>query len=211
MRDDARPLVVTKPVSKICGFMVVRKPKFASNEREKYNLTANGRSYHGVDRLLWEDLDDAYYDGRLPASLRHTRNEIEDDARDLSGLKLLKDYRKAKEVLSFCGGTSEIIAMWSPELEKIKGAYVSNIKFEYLGIDCVGFGEWSVLLYGAYQHPDRFPETVSQLNQWGLLTSDDQCALAFERYLELSRIEVVEPLQDDARATHIRVYRPLKE
>jgi hypothetical protein len=193
-------------VERICGFIVVRKPEYASTELVKPNMKIGENAYYGVDRFRWEDLDLAYYDRRLPPELLPIWQELKHDTVDFSGLKLTKDFQKAKQVLEFSEERSEIIAIWSPELEGIKGAIHCELKLSYLGIDCFSMGEWSVLLGGVYVEPEYFTETALQLNEHGVLNSDAECNAAFVRYLELASSGIVEPLMDGAKATNIRVF-----
>jgi hypothetical protein len=193
-------------MQKICGFIVVRKPEYASNGLIRPNLEVGGKTYHGIDRLRWEDLDLAYYERRLPAAVFPIWQALDRDTSDFSGVKLLKDFKKAKEVLCFSGDKSEIIAIYSAELEAIKGAAQCDIELEYLGIDCFSLGEWSVLLGGVYAKPAYFVEAARGLNKHGLLDSIDDCRAVFNRYVQLAMNEIVEPLMDGARATSVKVF-----
>lgn len=197
-------------MERICGFLVVRKPNHASNERLSPNLRLGDKVYRGIDRLRWEDFDSAHYDGRLPSSLRSIWQELDQDSNDFSGVPLLKDYQKAKKVLKFSGPWSEIIAIWSPELDRVKGSLVCDIELRYLGMDCFCLGEWSILLSGAYERPELFSETTTRLNEYGLLNDEADCLLAFERYSHLADSEMVEPLAIGSKATNVRVYDPVE-
>jgi hypothetical protein len=194
-------------VQKICGFIVVRKPEWSSSDLLKPSLRVNGKRYHGVDRLRWEDFEVEYYEGRLPGSLLPIWQERKRDNADFSGLDLLKGYEKAQEVLRFSGNKSEIIAVWSAELEEIKGATGADLTLDFLGIDCFSLGEWSVLLDGVYLRPASFVETIPKLNRWGLLVSDAESERVFDRYLALASAGLVEPLMEKARMTSISVFR----
>jgi hypothetical protein len=193
-------------MERICGFIVVRKPEFATTAMLKPNLHAGGKTYHGIDRLRWEDFELAYYEARLPASLLPIWQKLDQDGNDLLGLPLLKDYQEASQVLRFSAPKSEMIAVWSPELERTKGSLTCEVALNYLGMDCVGLGEWSVLLSGPYERLEHFSETVAKLNVHGLLTADAECVAVFERYLSLAASELVEPLMEGARATNVKVF-----
>jgi hypothetical protein len=196
-------------MTKICGFQVVRKPAFASSPMEKPNLQLGEKNYYGVDRFPWEDLAVACYDERLPAALLSIWQELQRSSIGSFAPKCLEDYEQAKEVLRFSGPLSEIIAIWSPELEQIKGAADCAFALECLGIDCICLGEWSVIRDGVFARPDQFPETIPKLNPWGLLTSDSDCKELVDRYLELSATEIVEPLKDNPEFANVRVFRTL--
>jgi hypothetical protein len=193
-------------MERICGFIVVRKPEHAESELLKPKMRVGEKVYRGVDRLRWEDFELSYYDRHLPAELLPIWQMLERDTSDFSEFKLLKDYQKSKRVLEFSGENSEIVAIWSPHLEEVKGASHSEVNLTYLGLDCVCFGEWSVVQAGVYERPEYFPEAVTQLNEHGLLTSDAECDAVFARYLELASSEIVEPLMEEAKATNIKVF-----
>jgi hypothetical protein len=160
-------------------------------------------------RLPWEDLDEAYYAKCLPLSLLPIREKLNRENDDFAGVRLLKDYQEAREVLEFSKNKSEIIAIWSPELEVLRGSVRCTVPLGLLGLDCFCLGEWSVLLAGVYVRPEYFSSAVAQLNESGLLTSDDDCNELFCRYVELSVTEVVEPLMVDPKHTNVRVYTVL--
>jgi hypothetical protein len=193
-------------IEKICGFAVVRKPEYATTDVLKPNLRAGGRTYRGIDRLRWEDFELAYYGGNLPTHLLSIWQDLRRDNNDFSGIHLLRQYEEAKQVLEFSGPSSEIIALWSPELAECKGTINSKIKLEYLGLDCVAIGEWSVLLDGVYFKPDSFARVVERLNDHGLLSSGEDCDEVFRQYVELSSKGVVEPLADNAKAMNVSVF-----
>src|ERR1700731_1473087 len=179
-------------MERVCGFVVVRKPEYAKNDLLKPKMRVGEKTYQGVDRLRWEDIDVAYYCDRhrLSSDMLSILQELDRDSADLSGLRVLKDYQKAKRVLEFSGEKSELIAVWSPELEQIKGASPCHVSLKYLGLDCVVIGEWSLILDGVYVKPECFPEAVLQLNEHGLLTSDAECNSVVTRYLELASSEI---------------------
>jgi hypothetical protein len=162
--------------------------------------------YRGIDRLRWEDIELAYYDRHLPSDILPIWRELEGDTVDFSGIKLLRDYEKTKKILDLSGEKSEIVAIWSPYLEEIRGASFCEVTLTYLGLDCFSIGEWSVILSGVYQRPEHFPEAVAQLNDHGLLTSDTECDAVYARYLELASLKIVEPLTERARATNIKIF-----
>jgi hypothetical protein len=194
-------------MERVCGFVVVHKPEYAKTTSLKPNMRIGEKTYRGVDRLRWEDIEVAYYDRRLPSDMLPIWQELRRDSADFSGLYVLKDYQTAKRALEYSGEKSELIAVWSPDLEQLKGAAPCHVSLTYLGLDCVIMGEWSVILSGVYLRPERFPEAVSQLNEHGLLTSDTECDSVLARYLDLASSEIVEPVMERPRATNIRVFK----
>jgi hypothetical protein len=191
-------------MQQICGYLVVRKPEWTKTHLPR-NPRIDGKEYYGIARRAWEDFEVAYYDRRLPAELLPVWQDLERDTSDFSGVKLLKCYAQASDVLDFSGDKSEIIAFWSAELAKIKGTIDAAVALEYLGLDCCS--EWSVLCNGVFWRPEHFTETVPQLNRWGLLASEAECKRAFDRYLHLSATEIVEPMMEDPPMTCISVFR----
>lgn len=198
-------------MERICGFIVVRKPEYAKNETLKSNMNIGKKVYRGIDRLRWEDVELAYYDRHLPEDIIPIWRKIAQDTADFSGIKLLKDYRETKKILDLSNDWCEVIAIWSPYLEEIKGAFHCGIDLTYLGLDCFSIGEWSVILSGVYEKPTYFTETITQLNKDGLLTSVVECDALYARYLELSSSEIVEPLMEGARATNIKIFSPIQQ
>ena len=194
-------------MQRICGFIVVRKPEWTATDSLNRNPQISGKDYYGVDRRRWEDFSLAYYDRRLPAALAPIWQDLEQENRDFSGVEVLKSYEQGRGVLDFSGDKSEMIAIWSGELAEIKGAIDTDIELEYLGVDCFSLGEWSVLCDGVFLRQEHFAETVPRLNQWGLLASEDECRRVFERYLQLSATEIVEPLMEQPPMTSISIFR----
>ena len=126
--------------------------------------------------------------------------------RDLSGIDLLKNLEHAEEVLRLNPTTSEIIAIWSPELEDLKGAELAETDLRLLGLDCLAIGEWSVVLAGIYANPDHFSLFVDRLNAQGLLNSEKDCEALFQTYVALSEIDVVEALAANAKPMNVKIF-----
>ena len=196
-------------MERICGYIVLRKPEYATTKFHNYDMRVGQKTYRGIDRLRWEDIELAYHDNDLQPSLLPHWEELRRYDKDTSGLKLLKSYEQAREVFEFSRETSEIIAVWSPELAELKGTMNSEVQLEYLGLDCIALGEWSILLAGVYAKPDRFHWAIERLNDNGLLTSEDDCNAIFRQYVDLSSTDIVEPLADDARAENVRLFVPV--
>jgi hypothetical protein len=190
----------------ISGFMVVRKPECQQAAFHNVRWRLGDKIYRGIDRLPWEDLDDAYYQGVLDGALLALRKRLEAENRDLTGIKTIKDYEAAREVWQAYQDKSEILAVWSPELAEVKGSFVYEGHLDYLGIDCTSPGEWSVLLSGVFAHPELFPLEADRLNAFGLLESEADCDAAFGHYMELASRGRVEPVRSDARPCRIRVF-----
>jgi len=187
----------------ILGFLVVRKPEHANGINFTPNLQIGRLSYRGIDRLPWEDMSLSYFRGDLAASLALAWKELEESGSELCGLKLVKCFVDAARVWEHWQDQNEILAIQELNADFRTDA---DVRLNYLGMDCFVLGEWSVLLNGPYARPDYFPESIARLNSNGLLTSERNCEALFDRYVELARAEVVEPLAIDARPTHVRVF-----
>lgn len=193
-------------MDEVCGFAVVRKPDHAAADRYKLNLRLNGKTYRGTDRLPWEDLDDAYYNESISRELFHVREQLERQNKDLLGPRLLRDYAEALTVWQAFEECTEIIALWSPEIARIKGSFQHDGALRFVGLDCVSLGEWSVILRGVFCRPNYFSAVISSLNEWGLCSSDIECDAIYNIYSELSLSENVEPLMINPTICHVRVF-----
>jgi hypothetical protein len=193
---------------RLCG-----RAYYATTEMLKPNLWIGQKAYEGLERLPWEDLALAYYGRRLPDALLPAWSELRNANRDLSGIDVLKSYAQASAVLEFSGDKSEIIAIWSAELEDLKGAVESELGMIDLGLDCLAVAdrrhvamEWSVLLAGVYARPDHFGPVVERLNRHGLLSSREDCETVFQQYVTLSSKGIVEPLAANAGPMCVRIF-----
>jgi hypothetical protein len=190
----------------ISGFLVVRKPQWATATFHQLNNQIDGKIYHGVDRLPWEDIDTDYYAGKLQTSLIPIRKKIEGQNKDLIGLNLLQDYDEALEVHRAYREKTDVLSVYSPELAQIKGCFSSPNAGTYIGIDCFCFGEWSIILRGIYVKPEYFTRELNCLNSFGLFQSNSDCPSALSQYLQLASRGLVEPLREGAVARGIRVF-----
>jgi hypothetical protein len=191
---------------KICGYMVVRKPEYAKTGVLTPRPWIGPKTYRGLDRVPWEDLEIAWFDRRRRASILPLWQELDRLNRDLSGIRVFKNLRHAQEVLELASEKSEIIAIWSRELEEIKGAGPAEADLTLLGLDCMAIGEWSVVLGGIYAEPDHFAPFVERLNAQGLLSSEEDCEALFQSYVALSENDIVEPLAANAVPMSVRIF-----
>lgn len=185
----------------ISGFLVVRKPEHAYGVNFAPNMRIGALTYRGIERLPWEDFSLSCFSGGLPNSLLPAWKELEQSGSELCGLKLLKRFGDAARVWEHWRDINEILAIRA----SLSDAN-AEVGLNYLGIDCFVLGEWSVLLDGPYARPEHFAEIIKRLNCNGLLASEKDSVELFDRYVELAKTEVVEPLASDARPTHMQIF-----
>lgn len=192
----------------VSGYMVLRKPEFAVAKSCNLNFRLEQKTYRGIDRLPWEDIDDAYYSGRISSELMRVRQQIESENRGVLGPRLLRDLDAVRTVWRVFKERTEIVAICSSELASNGNAAPFDGSFRFIGFDCISLGEWSVILRGVFYRPDLFPDFVPLLNENGLLASESKCKELFYRYVDLSSTneDIVEPLMDAARPTCIQMY-----
>lgn len=192
----------------VCGFMVLRKPDFAGEKFHELNLKIGEKIYRGIDRLPWEDIDEAFYNGNISETLRPVREQIERENRGLVGPKLLRDYKAALSVWHAFREKTEIVAVWSPELAERQSAVSYSGSANYLGSDCIVPGEWSLILRGIFHRPQFFAEFVFHLNENGLLASQTDCDRLLKRYVDMSTEDEndIEPLAEGALTFHTEVF-----
>jgi hypothetical protein len=162
------------------GFIVVRIPEF--------NFGVQGRGafrssppklgnlyYSGLFRMPWFDFDEAYYNGSLPAPLVEFRMHLKECNRDFTGIEVCDNYEDAKSGLEFVNrekNVNEIIAISSKTLADIKGsAVIGKESYNWLGIDPILLGGWSLLENGLFPAPSYFNRWLGSLNSNGLLES----------------------------------------
>jgi len=184
---------------KICGFMVVRKPEHATGAFQPQSYRLGETIYRGIERLPWEDLAVEHYAGTLSPALARFIETIKNENRDFTGLDVLRDHAAATAVWQAYSETTEIIALWSPQLSEIKGDFDYDGRVLWSAYDCWSLGEghlgeWCLLTEGLYLHPEHFLREAPLLNEFGLLDSPNDCEAVFRRYLELALKEIVEPL-----------------
>jgi len=174
------------------GFLVVRLPQF--------NFDAQGRGafrseppklgkiyYGGVFRMPWFDLDEDYYGGKLPTALASTRQKIKELNRDFSGIDVCDNYEDAGAILEYSNRQSsrnEIIVVRSEKIKEIKGntLYVDG-EIEWLGVDLVALGAWSLLENGLFPSPSYFSRWTRNLNSNGLLIESTDFGGVVQDYL----------------------------
>jgi hypothetical protein len=186
------------------GFVVVRIS--THNTRESAVVPAQPPPrideicYSGFDRMPWNDLNLAFYDGSLPHGLRRIREDIWRSSRPDLDYRLCSNLDDASSLLNFSNRSApknEIIALDSLLLSGSAKATSSRGGAHWLGADiyCHGFG--SLLLQGVFARPDSFSDFVPLLNEHGLfdLASDESIAAYKSAYNERAGnagIEIVE-------------------
>jgi hypothetical protein len=169
----------------INGFLVVRLP--SENEvmpSAQVLPGVNGIFYAGVDRCAWDDLyDEAYYMGKAPPEVASIAKGMQDDCVDFSGIGLARDFNVARGLLEYSNRTAarnEIIAIRSKQLDEAKGNFDTGVPIEWLGIDVVGEGEWSLIAGGLFAAAEHFQPWIERINKSGLFDTP-RAASEYER------------------------------
>jgi hypothetical protein len=191
-------------VTRVCGFMVVRRP------HENYDLTGRGvfparpakvgdTYYGGVDRMPWFDLMELYYAPSPPKHLVDFRAMLTKLNPDATGMKLVRDTLEVARCLQWMGGMSaanEVIAVHSEALARVKCRDAELPTGEWLGLDVVLHSEGSLLCEGLFGS-DFFGESWGRrLNAHGLFSSRSECEAYQEEYrrgVAQGRLEAMGP------------------
>jgi hypothetical protein len=163
----------------VAGYLVVRMPSYNSDLKMRgvfrQELSQiNGVRYSGLDRMPWFDIDEDFYQNALPKNIKVLREHLKVANADLTGINTAADYATALDLLDYSNRNcirNEIIAVRSTVLNEVKGTHAveTNISIEWLGIDVVNIGFWSLLSEGVFVAPDSFSTTCRMLNRNGLL------------------------------------------
>lgn len=144
----------------------------------------NGILYAGIDRCAWDDLyDEAYYMGKAPPEVASIAKGMQDDCVDFSGIKLVRDFNVTRGLLEYSNRTAarnEIIAIRSEQLDEAKGNFDTGVAIEWLGIDVVSEGEWSLVAGGLFAAAEHFQPWIRRVNRSGLFDTP-QAASEYER------------------------------
>src|SRR5262245_65072313 len=108
---------------------------------------------------------------------------MKDDCVEFSGIELARDFNVTRNLLEYSNRTAarnEIIAIRSEQLDEAKGNFDTEIPIEWLGIDVVGEGEWSLIAGGLFAAAEHFPPWIGRINKSGLFDTP-QAASEYER------------------------------
>jgi hypothetical protein len=164
--------------SQVNGFLVVRRIGMDRDPggRAFYPAQAScigALCYGGIDRMPWFDLDEEFYNGTLPASVKPLREALDRPDGDLTGLRLCQDLSAARSLLEFNDHSrqvNELIAVHSDKLAEIKGTLdFDGAKGLPLGFDIVSLGNWSLIREGLFRSPSFFHKWKHVVNEFGLL------------------------------------------
>jgi hypothetical protein len=137
--------------------------------------------------MPWFDLDEDYYVGKLPAALTSTRRKIKESNRDFSGIDVCDNYEDAEAILEYSNRQSlrnEIIVVRSEKIREIKGNVLfTDREIDWLGIDLVALGAWSLLENGLFPSPSYFARWTQKLNSNGLLIDSTDFSGVVQDYL----------------------------
>ncbi len=193
----------------VCGYLIVRRPEANFDEARKTVSehqpsvpNINGKYYSGVDRMPWADITEKYYARALPEQLEKTWEEVQRFNGAYQDICITPDIQWAIQLLEYSnreGSRNELLAIYSPALEKIKGVCpaVSNILWLGIDIDCPGFG--SQIVQGIFKVPKVFPEFLDLLNSKGLFEEDGPIIDQYiQAYFEREQEANLEPMSDVA-------------
>jgi hypothetical protein len=182
----------------IVGYIIVRKPQ--------HNEITHGRSlepisniyYHGMDRLMWYDLESNLLEGKFPDDLKLKHEQLVASENDLTFTKVLKSFEDSKRFLSTSRNLierNEIIAINSNALIKIKGGMsVPGDLIEWLGYDVVLLGGWSLIKHGVFENRQLSLVDAKRLNKYGLFDDVDGIDKFLAEYERLALRDKVDPL-----------------
>ncbi len=190
----------------IQGYMVVRRPEMNCDQqgRGAYRRTAprlGEISYFGIDRMAWFDIDEAYYDGDLPESLRHQYRLLAEQNDDATGIRLLTDLLSAQRLLEHSNQpivANEMIAVRSERLTQVKKSVaVADEHITWLGLDVVGLGHFSLIEGGLFADPGSFPDWRGAITPFGLLRSELNLEWLVQCYMKGEAAGRLEPVPFD--------------
>ena len=203
----------SSPDIEVTGFAVVRRAGFDFSADENSFLprrppVINNLKYHGVERLNWEDIEDQFFEKRLPEGIEIKWKNILMENNDFTGLKVSKVLADAEALLEYSNGNdsrNELIVLASDKLSEIKGkVLISEAVVTWLGYDVFSFGDWSIIRNGVFASPESFSEWTSKINQFGLLDRPEGISSLVERYDEVSLMGHVEEIpESDVHAIRI--------
>ena len=121
--------------------------------------------------------------GKTPPEVASIAKGMQDDCVDVSGIVLARDFDVTRGLLDYANRTAarnEIIAIRSEQLDEAKGSFDTAIPIEWLGIDVVGEGEWSLIAGGLFAAPEHFQPWTRRINKNGLFDTP-RAASEYER------------------------------
>ena len=207
-------------MNNICGFFVVRKPdqNFDETSISPYFLPGSppcikSKCYSGVSRVPWYELDEMFYAGVLPEYLTKIRNDLIELNQPNLDILLMKNIDIARAVLKFSNSIQnryEIAALFSDNLERLKGSFNTDIDIEWLGFDIFYSGYGSQIKEGIFEKELLFSHFIDKLNSNGLFGDDNQLLESYTKsYKKIDRdngLEIMSDLSPESRDV-IRVAR----
>ena len=172
-----------------------------------------GGAYRGVDREPWETIDARYYARTLPEDIRRIYETMR--GTEMRGLwwPSSSSRQDARRLLSFTRihePSAEMIAIESPYLEHAVGRDGwTDSSVEFLGVDMVSVGEWSLL--GAVERAGvgGSDDVVPPLTDAGLLRDASGTARIeayYRRLAERGRVEPIADVDSGVPVEPVRVY-----
>lgn len=180
----------------IVGYIIVRKTQHNEVIHGRLLEPINSINYHGIDRLMWYDLDSYFLEGKFSDDLKPKYMQLSASDNDLTFTKVLKSFEDSKRFLSVSKDLirrNEIIAISSNALVKIKGGMSEPIDFiEWLGYDIVLLGGWSLIKHGVFENKQLSLVEKKRLNGYGLfddLNDIDKFLAEYERLALMNKVD----------------------
>jgi hypothetical protein len=186
-----------------CGFTILRQPKFNFDKEGRGTFLPcapkiNDTYYSGIDRMQWFEIDEAYYNNRLPEELVKLRKEIKLNKQDDVDFKLIGDISKAQILLGFANKfepLNEIVAVASQK--QVNKKKFDDCDISILGIDIYCHGYGSLIREGLFCKPDFFHAFHRELNANGLFEWNSELIDEYIRtYTQCSDRANIEPIQN---------------
>ncbi|KAA5536819.1 hypothetical protein F0919_03880 [Taibaiella lutea] len=198
----------------ITGYLIVRKVDAVevheNNFLKPYNNTIY---YHGIDRLMWGDIDNYLFKGgTLDNNALNEYKSIVDSGNDGSFLNLANTLNSAEVLLNHNNAVAlnnEIIAIESSFLNVIKPKIQETPPIYWMGYDLVLLGGWSLIRHGIFENNMLSLLNNTKLNRYGLFDNPDSISGFLDEYNLLSDNNKVDKIIDSLILDTIKVGKPI--
>lgn len=185
-------------------YIVVRLPWHNTNsiasQQNRIVIPKIGNIYYwGIDRMPWEDFDDAFYKDLLTDEMADLWNKKTRYGDDLTGIEVFEDLNVACKVLEYCNKfeeRNEIIGVcFECDNKLISTNGENSFQSQWLGYDVYSMGEFSLILSGIYKYPKMFSISDVGLNDNGLFSDVDSAQEYIEIYNAKTRENICESVK----------------